>query len=277
MGLFGLHKKKRAASSGCDKTVSPPERLLSYQFANVQGIGTRNRQEDSFSQMNVLDVKKIMQDGILFTVCDGMGGMVDGKAASETAIESIRASFQEIDRSKNIAEQLADAVYDAGNAVYRKLGGDGGTTMIACIIYDEKFYYASVGDSYLYLYRNGQLVRLNEMHNVCTSRYKEELATGGFDPFKGRNDIEAEALTQFLGMDELGDADYLRKPLTIHSGDVFLACSDGIGGVVEPAILKNCLSMPTPAEMCSEIEQEIRVINKSNQDNYTGVILKCLY
>ena len=60
MGLFGLHKKKRAASSGCDKTVSPPERLLSYQFANVQGIGTRNRQEDSFSQMNVLDVKKII-------------------------------------------------------------------------------------------------------------------------------------------------------------------------------------------------------------------------
>ena len=277
MGLFGIHKNKRVSQTTYNRTVSPPERLLSYQFANVQGIGKRNRQEDSFSQMNVLDVRKIKQEGLLFTVCDGMGGMVDGKVASETANESIRASFLEIDRRKNIAEQLADAVFDAGNAVYRKLDGDGGTTMVVCMIYDEKFYFASVGDSYLYLYRNGQLVRLNEMHNVCTSRYKEELSDGGFDPFKGRNDIESEALTQFLGMDGLSEVDYLRKPLAVHSGDIFLACSDGIGGVLEPCVLKNCLSMPTPARMCSEIEQEIRVINKPNQDNYTGVILKCLY
>lgn len=277
MGLFGRNKKKRTAESGRSKTVSPPERLLSYQLANLQGIGSRSRQEDSFSQMNVLDVKKIKREGILFAVCDGMGGMVDGKAASETAIESIRASFLEIDRGKNIAEQLADAVFDAGDAVYQKLGGDGGTTMVACVIYDERFYFASVGDSYLYLYRNGQLVRLNEMHNVCTERYKEELAGGGFDPFKGRNDIEAGALTQFLGMEGLGDVDYLRKPLAIHSGDVFLACSDGVGGVVLPGILEHCLRMPTPEEMCSAIEQEIRAVNKSNQDNYTGMVLKCLY
>lgn len=277
MGLFGIHKKKRVNRFGYDKTVSPPERLLSYQFANIQGIGTRNRQEDSFSQMNVLDVKKIKQEGILFTVCDGMGGMVDGKVASETAIDSIRTSFLEIDRRNDIAEQLVEAVFDAGNAVYRRLNGDGGTTIVACIIYDEKFYYASVGDSYLYLYRNGQLVRLNEMHNVCTCRYKEELQNGRFDPFQGRNDIEAEALTQFVGMYELGDVDYFRKPLTIHSGDIFLACSDGIGGAVEPSILKNCLNMSTPAEMCEKIEQEISTMNKSNQDNYTGVILKCLY
>ena len=277
MGLFGIHKNKKGSQPQHNKTVSPPERLLSYQFANIQGIGNRNRQEDSFTQMNVLDVKKIKQEGILFTVCDGMGGMADGRVASETAIESIRASFSEIDRGGNIADQLVDAVYEAVNAVYRKLNGDGGTTMIACIIYEEQFYYASVGDSYLYLYRNGQLTRLNEMHNVCHSLYKDEIMSGGFDPFKGRNDIESEALTQFLGMEELGDVDYFRKPLAIHSGDIFLVCSDGIGGVIEPRILKNCLSMSTPAEMCREMEQEIHVINKPNQDNYTGVILKCLY
>ena len=277
MGLFGVHTKRRTDRPHLDKTVSPQERLLSYQFANIQGIGNRSRQEDSFTQMNVLDVKKIRREGILFAVCDGMGGMADGKVASETAMKSIRTAFSEIDRDKNIAEQLVDAVFEAGNAVYRKLGGDGGTTIVACIIYDEKFYFASVGDSYLYLYRNGQLVRMNEMHNVCTARYKEELAGGGFDPYKGRNDIETEALTQFLGMDRLAEPDYFRKPFAIYSGDVFLACSDGIGGVVEPNILKRCLSVSTPTEMCSEIEQEIRVINKPSQDNYTGVILKCLY
>lgn len=277
MRLFGVNKKKSINQSDHNKTTNPTKRLLSYQFANMQGIGRRNRQEDAFSQMNVMDVKKIRKEGILFVICDGMGGMADGKMASETAVRSIRASFLEIDREKDIAEQLTDAVFEAGSAVYRELGGTGGTTIVACIIYNEKFYFTSVGDSYLYLYRNGQLVRLNEMHNVCTSRYKKELADGGFDPFKGRNDKEAEALTQFLGMEGLAEADYFRKPLAIHSGDIFFACSDGIGGVLAPDILKSCLSMPTPAEMCSRIEQEICVVNQPNQDNYTGVILKCLY
>lgn len=228
MGLFHVHKKKRIYPVNHDEPECLPKRLLSYQFANIQGIGNRNRQEDAFSQMNVLDVKKIRQEGILFTVCDGMGGMADGKVASETAVTSIRTSFLEIDRRENIAEQLADAVFKAGKAVYEKLEGKGGTTIIACIIYDEKLYFASVGDSYLYLYRNGQLVRLNEMHNVCIRQYKQELLHGGFDPFKGRNDMEAEALTQFLGMDGLTEADWFRKPFAIYAGDVFLACSDGM-------------------------------------------------
>lgn len=277
MGLFGAYKRDQEELPKLNRTVTPPNRLLSYQFANIQGIGNRSRQEDSFSQMNVLDVNKIREEGILFAVCDGMGGMADGKTASETAIQSIRTSFLEIDRRGNIAEQLADAVFEAGDAVYRRLGGDGGTTIVVCMVYDEKFYFASVGDSYLFLYRSGQLVRMNELHNVCVSRYKEELAQGGFDPFKGRGDVEAEALTQFLGMDALAETDYLKRPFAICPGDVFLACSDGIGSVIEQGRLKSCLSQKTPGEMCSEIEQEIYLMNKPNQDNYTGVILKCLY
>lgn len=117
----------------------------------------------------------------------------------------------------------------------------------------------------------GYLVRIN------IRQYKQELLHGGFDPFKGRNDMEAEALTQFLGMDGLTEADWFRKPFAIYAGDVFLACSDGIGSVVDPDMLKCCLSLPTPAKMCSEIEQQIGVINKTNQDNYTGILLKCLY
>lgn len=277
MRLFGGHKKKRAVSSGSMTTVSPGERRLSYQFANIQGIGNRNRQEDSFSQMNVLDVKKIRKEGIFFAVSDGMGGMADGKLASETAIKSIRASFSAMDRSGDLAGQLTDAVREADAAVYRELFGNGGATVVACIIYEEKFYFTSVGDSFLYLCRNGKLVRLNELHNVCTSRYREELAGGGFDPSRGRNDIEAEALTQFLGMGGLTEPDYFRRPLAVHSGDVFFACSDGIGGVVEPDRIRKCLSVPTTEEMCKEIEQEILGKNKPNQDNYTGVVIKCLY
>lgn len=100
MRLFGVNKKKSINQSDHNKTANPTKRLLSYQFANMQGIGRRNRQEDAFSQMNVMDVKKIRKEGILFVICDGMGGMADGKMASETAVRSIRASFLEIAAKK---------------------------------------------------------------------------------------------------------------------------------------------------------------------------------
>ena len=74
------------------------ENLLGYRVANLQGVGARTRQEDSFTVANAFDVVKIRDEGLLFAVFDGMGGMKDGKLASETAVSSMRDSFKAMDR-----------------------------------------------------------------------------------------------------------------------------------------------------------------------------------
>ena len=96
----GAPQTGTAGQSGAGKTQAPQtlsgsrvKRLLSYQVANLQGVGARARQEDSFTVANAFDVTEIKEKGLLFVVCDGMGGMKDGKVASETAIASIRNSF----------------------------------------------------------------------------------------------------------------------------------------------------------------------------------------
>ena len=257
-------------------TADTPLRLLSYQVGNVQGIGARARQEDSFGFTNAFDVRLIKNEGLLFVVCDGMGGMKDGKIASETAVSSIRESFSYMNRNGNIVSQLKESVYLAASKVEAILEGMGGSTVVACIIYKEKLYYASVGDSFLYLKRGDQLYRINKEHTVCSQIHLSMIRRGKVDPTEGRGDPEAVALTQFLGRIGLDEVDCFVRPMHLKEGDVLFACSDGIGGVLSEGEINYALSQTVPEEMCAMIEQGIIAHNKNNQDNYTGIVIKCV-
>ncbi len=285
--MFLFHKKQKK------ETVSLPfqqdifeqaqtqkrqiKRLLSYQVANLQGIGSRERQEDSFTIVNAFDVTEMKKNGLLFVVCDGMGGMKDGKLASETAVASIRSSFASMDRSQDLAGQLKDSIYLAADEVEKQLNGDGGSTIAAGIIFQEKLYYASVGDSYFYMKRGENLYRLNREHNVSNQLYLESIRSGTMNPKEGKENLEGSALTQFLGMTGLSDVDCSVRPFPIKEGDVFLVCSDGVGGVVDEDDIRNALCLVSTQAMCRQIEQKIIAQAKKNQDNYTAVIVKCLY
>lgn len=253
------------------------KKILSYQVANLQEVGARTRQEDSFTFVNAFDVTGIKENGLLFAVCDGMGGMKDGKMASETAITSIRQSFSGMDRGADLAEQLKESVYLAADEVEKYLGGDGDSTLVAGILFQEKLYYASVGDSFLYLKRGKQLYRLNREHNLCCQMYLESIRSGDMNPREGRECPEAAALTQFLGMRGLSDVDCSVRPLPIRDGDVLLACSDGIGGVLEEEEILSALSLPSSQAMCQQMKQGIIAHTKVNQDNFTALVVKCLY
>lgn len=259
-------------------TQMPEKRkLLSYQVANLQGIGSRERQEDSFTVVNAFDVTKIREKGLLFVVCDGMGGMKEGKLASETAVASIRNSFILMDRNLDIAGQFRESVFLAADAVQEKLAGDGGSTIVAGIIFDEKLYYASVGDSYLYLWRKDSLYRLNREQNVCNELYLESIRSGIMNPREAEESEEAAALTQFLGMRGFCDVDCSVKPLPLQEGDVLLACSDGIGDVMDELEIWSTLNFTNTQAMCRQLEQGILAHAEKNQDNYTALVVKCMY
>jgi protein phosphatase len=279
MALFSKKKNNQPPVIAPRQQTAPPirRRLLSYRVANLQGIGARARQEDSFTIANAFDVTEIRENGLLFVVCDGMGGMKDGKLASETAIASVRSSFLEMDRGADLAAQLEDAVYRAADAVEEKLGGDGGSTIVAGIIFQEQLYYASVGDSYFYLKRGNGLYRLNREHNLCNQIHMENIRAGKLDPEEGRKSPEAVALTQFLGMTGLDDVDCSVRPLPLKDGDVLVACSDGVGGVLDEDEMYRALTLSEAQEMCQCMEQGILAHARRNQDNYTALVVQCMY
>lgn len=266
-----------------EQTVEPvheshaPTRLLSYRIANLQGVGARPRQEDSFTFVNAMDVVKMRDEGLLAILADGMGGMQDGKAASEAAIASMRADFQKLDRSGNIPQQLCRMIDHAGDCVLSMLGGAGGSTAVVCLFYEEKLWFACIGDSALFLLRDGELCRLNREHNVRNERYLASIRAGSMDPSFGREDREGHALTQFIGMQGMDEADFLLKPLPLHDGDRILLCSDGVADMVPGPALRACMEASAPQEVCDKIEQAVLAANNPYQDNYTALYVQCGY
>lgn len=255
----------------------PLVRLLSYQVGNMQQVGTRPRQEDSFAFANALDVHDMKTQGLLAIMADGMGGMQNGKQVSEAAAQAMVAEFNAMDREGDLAAQLKEAVVRTNDRLYERFGGSGGTTMVACLIFREQLYFACVGDSFLYLKRNGGLFRLNREQNYQHQLYMDEIRDGNMDPTSANADPNGSRLSQFVGMDELEDVDYLRRPLPLQNGDMLLLCSDGVGGVVKPSQLLECMQAPSSAEVCRRIEIEVQRQQRVHQDNYTALVIRCTY
>ncbi len=271
MGIFAWMKGKRGTPPLPEK--APP--ALGYRTASVQGIGSREDQEDAFLFVNDRDVVRSRQEGLFAVVADGMGGMASGQEASAIAIASLADSFSFFDRNEALAPQLRQALCEASGKVFQRLNGLGGSTAIVCHIFREQLWFACVGDSSLYLLRDQQLNRLNQEHTVCTQRYEEALLSGSTDPSSGRNDPQSHAVTSFLGREELNQIDCLLRPLPLQAGDVLLLCSDGVSGTLSEETLLACLQQETPEYSCIAMEEEIKTRNKPGQDNYTALVIRC--
>ncbi|MBO5684543.1 MAG: serine/threonine-protein phosphatase [Akkermansia sp.] len=126
----------------------------------AQWIGMRRKQEDAY-------VVKFFPDGVLAVVCDGMGGHHDGAMASTLATEAFLRSFEK-NKSAAPGARLRTALEDANDAVresFESRGVYGGTTLVAAFAGAGVLRWVSVGDSALYLWRGGRLIRLNQDHS----------------------------------------------------------------------------------------------------------------
>lgn len=253
------------------------KRRLVYQVAALQGIGGREDQQDSYITVNEEDVVSVRDYGLLAAVADGIGGLRGGKEASTIAVNSLASAFERLDRKSPLVPQLQEAVIAANTAVYQRFNAGGGSTLIACVIFDEKLYFASVGDSSLYLLRGEQLCRLNREQNSLNLTNLDTIRAGKVDPAPAEADPHKAALSHFVGMRELDEIDHLRRPLQLREGDVLLACSDGVSGFMPEEAVKESMLSGSPRDVCSRLEENIFRANVSYQDNYTALVIQCRY
>lgn len=276
MALFFKKKKdKQSPIESAPKlvTVVPKEGKLSFEVANLQGMGKREYQEDAFCVANVFDEEKIKKQGLLFAVCDGMGGLSAGSDAANTAIETIRSRFFEMNPLQDISKYLSESLNIASQKINEKYHEMSGTTGIAGVIFEGKLHFASVGDSYIYLLRKNIPVRLNKPHNLQSKIYEECVAGDEWNPFLARNNVEKAALMNFLGINQLTEIDSTVKPIELLPQDVLLICSDGAVSFSDENELRDILSPTDAMESARRIEKKITEINKPDQDNFTSIVI----
>ena len=273
MGMFEkLFGRQRRVTEDNATVELPIPRGPALQVGNVQGVGARERQEDSFAVCNASDRSALEREGFFAVVCDGMGGMDSGNEASEAAVEAFLQLFHSLLAEGDIPRQLREGTLAVSDGIFQRFRGRSGTTAVAVRIQGGGLHWISVGDSAIFLKRGECVFQLNREQTCLNDLYLRELRQEPIQKERAEGDEDARRLTAFVGIDCLEQVDQSLRPWVLRDGDVILLCSDGISGVLSPAELREAMSLP-PDEGCRLLETMVLEKALPGQDNYTGVMI----
>ena len=222
----------------------------------------------------------------LYVVCDGMGGGNAGEIASTLAVEAIQAHLAEAAQHADLpligpwnatvsapANRLASAIRAANEAVHRESWSRPdyagmGTTVVAALLREEVLAIAHVGDSRLYLVRNGTIEVLTTDHSWVA----EQILKGLITEEEAKRSPRRNIVTKALGIESSVDVELTEFP--VKSGDMLLLCSDGLTRGVHPNDILHILSgsedLPTMSDRL------IVMANEAGGDDNTTVVIVAL-
>lgn len=215
----------------------------------------------------------------LYVVADGMGGHQAGEVASGIVIEIIKKLIEE-GEEKTIAEfdarlsahanHLVSCIRAANRAVYsrareREEYRGMGSTLAAVYYTDSTFIAANVGDSPIYLVRDGNIEPLSVAHTVAA-----ELAVSNPERLKTLDEKIQHMLTRAMGVNEEVNADVCETQC--FKGDCIIICSDGLSNKVSPQEMALVVSQNAPETACRIF---IDLANeRGGEDNITVIVLR---
>lgn len=242
--------------------------------------GNRKYQQDAVFVSPSQKLAANRKTRVMAAVCDGMGGMTDGGLASKTAIERLSQGFARIEKEPAIHIptffiQGIKAIDKEINAFPKEQGKGSGTTMVAVIAEDNYLYWASVGDSRIYILRGNNLKCVTRDHNYRL-RLQEMVDSGQMTQEELEANKQKEALISFLGIGNISLMDVSQIPFEMQFGDVVMLCSDGITKTlpdyqIRDIIQNDAVSMQEKAKIL--VEAAVRE-NTHSQDNTSVAILQ---
>ena len=250
---------------------------LTLQVAGKTDIGTvRTNNEDNFGYDTRYGI---------FVVCDGMGGQAAGERASKIAVDTILAFFRQNSRSgstqvvgrtfEGVSERanlLGQAIRLANQSIHeeasRNISQSGmGSTIVAVLVEDRYFSIANVGDSRIYLLREGAIQQLTNDHSLVMEQVRRGLMTEE----EAANSQMQNVIVRSLGVEESVEPDL--EDHEFAPGDVLLLCCDGLSRFVQDSVMVDVVSRSETLEKACEglIEQAKAA---GSDDNITCLLLR---
>lgn len=255
-------KKKRDNKVTEEPVMEHSKPVPELELANLQGIGSREEQQDAFG---ISRMDRYEEDGLLAVLCDGMGGMAEGGRIAAETVSELVGIFPWADDS-----DIPGWISQRSNRVYQQFRGHGGTTLVAVLLKGNRLSFWCVGDSDLFLLREGKLYGVN-----IRQEYKNDLVLraldGAFPVEEAFHDSQAGALSEYMGKEKV-NCDYNRIPFSLRPEDVLLLCSDGISDTLTLKQIREAMAL-SPQACCDKLEEEILLTGKPDQDNYTAIVL----
>lgn len=277
------NKKKRSAKA--TQTSKKTRKFVEKQkkpevtTASYSVIGDRLTQEDAVYLSTEGTISLTQKARVLAVICDGMGGMANGGQASATAIQMIKDTFEQVqeDSEVNIPNFFISGIKTIDNTIYNfpRVNGKGsGTTMVAVLVENNQLYWASVGDSRIYILREKTLTQVTRDHNYML-RLQEMVNQGQISQEEANTNRQREALISFLGIGNVSLLDVNMDPFQLQSGDIILLTSDGMTKVLSEEQIMDILSDNSSVEDRAKKLVETAVEqNMRSQDNTTVAVLQ---
>ena len=220
--------------------------VVSYQ-THAGETGKNN--EDRLTVLTYKGVSGEKGGVTVAVIADGIGGNLAGEVASEIAIDSITTTFDQA-TSKAYLDLLARAFAKTAQTIYHYVQNNAdaekmGTTCVAAVIANRRLYTAYIGDSRMYLIRDGKMKQITVDHTWV----QEAIEHGILSRVEARTHPNRHVVRRYLGAKVEATPDYRlqldeketaeesqrNQGLPLNPGDIILLSSDGLTDLVDDA------------------------------------------
>ena len=242
---------------------------MKYQLASYSIAGGRATNQDRI-------VCAERDNAVLLVLADGLGGHAGGALAAEILTQTAQYAFEAV-RQPVITKPsafLALTIMQAHKAIYARGQAHSPpisprTTCVLCLVQNGYAYWAHVGDSRLYHFRNGEVLSRTLDHTVT-----EQLHLGGLlSEEEMKRHPEKARLLKAVGGPHT-PAVSLGAETALQRDDVLLLCTDGLWEAMETSVLYSYLTSPALDEGVEEMLISAEKRMKENADNLSAICLR---
>lgn len=203
----------------------------------------------------------------LYGVADGMGGHKGGEVASTSARDNL---LRELEGKTPSVATLSGAIEEVNRQIYHQQEHDDaltgmGTTLSVLWMSDNFVYIGHVGDSRVYLLRDGEFKQMTLDHSLVEQLVREGVLTEE----EAQNHPMRNIITRAIGTDESVEVDVVVEER--RKGDLWLACSDGLHGLVDDRQMRDALRQYAPEKAADVLLKA--ALDAGGRDNVTLVIV----
>ena len=217
------------------------------------------------------DMQKLREMQVL-TVCDGMGGHKSGEVASAFVAEYFPPAFMAflIKDGLGVKETMEKSIKRLNKVKYGMIKGTSlmgmGTTLVSAVIDGEKAYFANVGDSRGYLFRDGKLKQITKDHSFVQAL----VDAGAITEEEAFDHPQKNIITNSMLTDEDVDVDVFE--VIPKEGDIFLLCTDGLNDMLRDKEIENIMQTTPFEEMAKRLIDA--ALARGGKDNVSVILAK---
>lgn len=251
---FFVHRSPEQPKSKAEENL--PAGILSAFRTDVGKVRANNQ-----------DAPIVSEKLRLYGVADGMGGHKGGEVASTSARDDL---LRELEGKKPSVAALSGAIEEVNRQIYHQQEHDDaltgmGTTLSVLWMSDNFVYIGHVGDSRVYLLRDGEFKQMTLDHSLVEQLVREGVLTEE----EAQNHPMRNIITRAIGTDESVEVDVVVEER--RKGDLWLACSDGLHGLVDDRQMRDALRQYAPEKAADVLLKA--ALDAGGRDNVTLVIV----